>query len=92
MMSEVHFLQSVKGFDPDTVNEETVELLEPYLKMSDFKYESAKRSSGNVAGLCTWVHSMVTYCGIAKYVRPLQAQCEMQQRRLEESARDAQNR
>ena len=63
-------LQSFGREKKDLINEETCELLLPYLWMEDFTYERAKLSSGNVAGLCTWVRSMWEYITIAKVVGP----------------------
>ena len=54
----------------DKVNDETCELLEPYLREDDFTFERAKTASGNIAGLCTWVRAMVAYRAISKFVAP----------------------
>lgn len=54
----------------DEINAETCELLLPYLKMPEFNFESARRVSGNIAGLCVWVRSMVEYHEVARHVLP----------------------
>jgi hypothetical protein len=58
MMVESGFLNILLDFstkDKDNINEETMELLEPYLKVSDFHPERAKTVSSAAEGLCKWV-------------------------------------
>ena len=43
--------------------------LQPYFSAPDFNYESAKKASGNVAGLCSWAKSMCKYHEVAKVRR-----------------------
>lgn len=42
-MSSSGFLQGLQGFDKDTITEEMVELLDPYLSMPDYTLEGAKK-------------------------------------------------
>lgn len=64
------FLQSLVNFPKEAINDETVELLQPYFAAPDFNYDSAKNASGNVAGLCNWAEAMCSYHTIAKVVEP----------------------
>jgi len=73
VMSRASFLEDLFKFDKDAINDETVELLYPFTSAEDFTYADAKKASGNVAGLCTWVNSMVLYVYIAKEVKPKMA-------------------
>ena len=73
LMSAPEFLKELLEFPRDNITDETVELLQPYLNMADFNFESAQRSSGNVAGLCNWIKAMCTYHDIAKEVAPKRA-------------------
>ena len=40
--------------------------MQPYFAAPDFNYDSAKKASGNVAGLCNWAESMCKYHEVAK--------------------------
>lgn len=70
MMGEMNFLQSLLNFPKESINDETVELLQPYFRAPDFNFESAKKASGNVAGLCNWAAAMCKYHEVAKVVEP----------------------
>jgi hypothetical protein len=41
-------------------------LVQPYFAAPDFNYESAKKASGNVAGLRSWADAMCKYHVVAK--------------------------
>ena len=69
LVARIDFLKMLTDFaseSKDNINEETCELLLPYLNMEDFTVQRARQASGNVAGLCTWVRAMFTYHNIAK--------------------------
>jgi dynein heavy chain len=42
-MSAGGFLNNLQTFPKDTINGETVELLDPYISMEDYNLESAKK-------------------------------------------------
>ena len=66
------FSQSEK----DLINEETIELLEPYLTLKSeegkllFDPEIAKTTSAALWGLCTWAAAMSDYHKQSKIVKP----------------------
>ena len=70
MMADISFLSSLVQFNKDAINDETIEMLFPYLNAPDFTSEDAKRVAGALAGLCTWARAMVMYVEIAKVVKP----------------------
>jgi dynein heavy chain len=70
MMADIGFLPSLENFNKDAINDETVELLFPYLAGEDMNADSARKVASALAGLCTWAKAMALYVGIAKVVKP----------------------
>ena len=64
-------MKTIRDFKKDTITEESIELMEPYLRMEDYNYNSAKQVCGNVAGLISWTISMTNFYAINKDVLPL---------------------
>jgi len=79
LMSDTSFLKNLFHFgtvEKDLINEETIELLEPYmeLKCPDgtvcMDPAIAKKASVAAEGLCTWAIAMTEYHGAAKIIKP----------------------
>jgi dynein heavy chain len=103
-VSDMDFLKNILLFantQKDSINDETVELLTPYLRYDkdpaknwspwDFKPidgELAGKASGAAAGLAKFVAAMVMYQGAAKIVQPKMAALKVAEARLEKAMRE----
>ncbi|CAH8577937.1 unnamed protein product [Schistosoma turkestanicum] len=82
LMTNTGFLSMLVSFPKDTINGETVELLEPYLNMEDYTLEVGKKACGNVAGLLSWTKAMAYFYTINKDVLPMKDNLVKQEARL----------
>merc|ERR1719379_1047831 len=67
------FLKNLMYFNSytrDDINDETCELLMPYLALENFNPGVAKKASSAAEGLCKWVGAMRMYHEAAKIVKP----------------------
>ena len=78
-------LKDFGNYKRDAINEETCELLLPYLWMPEFNKATAEKASGKVANLCDWVRSMDTYIHVAKKVAPKKEKLRQAQDELQEA-------
>lgn len=72
MLSSGKFLSQLASFPCDTINDETVELIKPYLNTEYFDAELATETCGSVVtALLTWAKAMAKYFTINKSVLPI---------------------
>jgi hypothetical protein len=67
------YTQSLLHFtrhERDTINEETIELLQPYLELDGFNTVAARNASKAAEGLCVWTTAMAAYHTASKATRP----------------------
>ncbi|KAG9402276.1 hypothetical protein AC1031_006904 [Aphanomyces cochlioides] len=91
MLSDTRFLQHVFHFskvEKDNINDETIELLMPYLELEGFSPVVAKNASKAAEGLCTWVIAMTKYHHASKVVKPKLETLRVAEGRLEAAQGD----
>merc|ERR1719379_1016856 len=79
------FLKNLLYFNAhtrDDINDETCELLMPYLALENFNPAVAKKASGAAEGLCKWVGAMRMYHEAAKIVKPKMDFLKVQEAKL----------
>ena len=84
-MLDSNFLLNIKNFseyERDNINDETCELLEPYITHEFYTPQRAKTASNAAEGLCVWVKAMVEYHEAAKIVKPKMDFLAVQEQRL----------
>lgn len=90
MLSDTRFLQTIMQFskvEKDFINEETMELLGPYLELEGFNPVVAKNASKAAEGLCTWSRAMADYHEASKIVKPKLEALRMAEARLQDAER-----
>ena len=88
MMSSAQFIPSLLNFSEskkDEINEETMELLEPYLNVDDFNPDSAKKIAAAAAGLCNFVQAMFNYHKASLIVAPRLAALQIKEGELSDA-------
>jgi len=93
-LSNNNFLKDLQVFsadEKDNINEETIELLEPYLLLTTpdgkeiYNGEVAKKASAALGGLCTWARAMSDYHKASKIVKPKLEMLNRKKAELEEA-------
>jgi dynein heavy chain len=72
MANPNQFIEKVKGFNANNIDDKTLDALKPVLALEYFSLEGMKRYSEAGAYLCGWMTNVVKYNSIYKKVKPLQ--------------------
>jgi dynein heavy chain len=91
MLADTRFLQNIVQFskvEKDFINDETVELMEPYLLLEGFNPFTARNASRAAEGLCTWCKAMIEYNQASKIVKPKLEALRLAEARLQDAERD----
>ncbi|KAJ3308630.1 Dynein heavy chain 3, axonemal [Boothiomyces sp. JEL0838] len=71
MLSDSHFLQSLKSYDKDNIDPTIIaKIRKTYIPHPDFNPDVVKNSSSAAEGLCKWVRALDKYEVVAKIVGP----------------------
>ena len=74
LRSSSKFIQRLKNFDKDSVPDRRLLELRRFMKTHKLHRDTSMIASKAVAPLCSWVHSMVTYCKISKGLRRMRGE------------------
>ena len=91
LLADTRFLQQIMQFskvEKDFINDETVELMAPYLELEGFTPVVAKNASKAAEGLCTWARAMADYHEASKIVKPKLEALRMAEARLQDAERE----
>ncbi len=69
LVDTAKFLNDLKTFDRNNINERVILDIEPFMSMPEFQPEVIDRASKACSGICMWVRAMHKYYYVAKMVR-----------------------
>ena len=91
MLSDAGFLKSLFHFsqhEKDNMNDETMELVAPYLELEGFVPSVARNASKASEGLCAWVRAMAMYHHASKVVKPKLEKLQLAKARLGQAEKE----
>ena len=91
ILSDTRFLASIMQFskvEKDFINDETIELMMPYLELEGFNAAVAKNASKAAEGLCIWTRAMADYHEASKIVKPKLEALRLAEAKLQDAERE----
>ncbi len=61
LLSDINFLNRLRNYPIDDVDPNVVARVMPYISNPEFDDATIRRASKAAAGMCKWVHAVVTY-------------------------------
>ncbi|KAJ8610701.1 hypothetical protein CTAYLR_005659 [Chrysophaeum taylorii] len=91
LLSDARFLQNIFSFskhEKDFINDETIELMLPYIELDEYNALVARNASKAAEGLCAWSRAMVSYHEASKIVKPKLEALRIAESRLADAQRE----
>lgn len=91
LLSDARFLQNIFYFskhEKDFINDETIELMQPYMELEEYNILVARNASKAAEGLCAWSRAMVSYHEASKIVKPKLEALRIAEARLADAQRE----
>ncbi len=78
------FLKNLKGYDKDSINNETIELLEPLLSTGTewFNENTCGKVSKAIAAICKWLYAVYEYHEKSQIVKPKKIKLALEEANL----------
>jgi len=83
-MSDINFLKLLKDYDADALEQETIDMLEPFIKDPGYDRDKLQKASSTLANLGSWVLAMVNFYQVNKIVKPKKIELEKAQAKSDE--------
>ena len=87
MLSIPKFIKKLKSFDRESLDEETISKIAPYMELPKFHPDIVKYASSAAEGLCKWVRAMFIFYHVNKEVKPKKASLKIAEEDLREKIR-----
>ncbi|KAH8068253.1 dynein light chain binding protein [Aureococcus anophagefferens] len=91
LLSDARFLQNIfyfSKYEKDFINDETIELMAPYVEIEEYNTLVARNASKAAEGLCAWSRAMGSYHEASKIVKPKLEALRIAEARLADAQRE----